>query len=197
MLDSNSANLNYEAARLYVAVREYDKAIFHFHKAGFRDNSYRCRLRLGDLISGLQLLEESFKKTSNIDYRNQAHYYKREFKKLLDGDNGIEEYSEYVGDLTYADVYYLMKDVAATKKYAALAVEALLKESKKSPEDYYQLQALGEAYAYAGEREKAIEAGKKALQMMPVSLDAFAAGPENEFYLPACNCWTKWKPPSS
>ena len=182
MLDSNSANINYEAARLYMAVRDYDKAIFHFHK-GFRDNSDMCLLSQGDLTKVLQFLEESFEKTGNIGYRSQSYYYKREFKKLLEGDHGIQEYSDYAGDFTYADVYYLMNDVASTKKYAARAVEALLKESKKSPENYYLLQAVGEAYAYAGECEKAIEAGKKALQLMPVSRDAFKDGPENEFNL--------------
>ena len=184
MLDSNGGNLNYEAARLYSAVRDYDKAIFHYHKAGVRDYSYLILFHKGELSGGLQLLEESFKRTGNIGYRRQAYYYyKKEFKKLLEGDNGIQEYSDYAGDLTYANVYYLMKDVASTKKYGARAVEALLKESKKSPENYYLLQAVGEAYAYAGECEKAIEAGKKALQLMPVSRDAFKDGPENELSL--------------
>ena len=76
-----------------------------------------------------------------------------------------------------------MNDVASTKKYGARAVEALLRESKKSLEGYYLLEGLGTAYAYAGECEKAIDASKKALQLMPVSRDAFKDGPENEFSL--------------
>jgi len=45
------------------------------------------------------------------------------------------------------------------------------------------LQSLGLYYAFAGECEKAVEAGREALRLMPVSRDAFKDGPQNEFYL--------------
>ncbi len=72
-------------------------------------------------------------------------------------------------------------DVGSSKKYAARGVESLLKESINSPVDFHILQSRG--LAYAGECEKAIEAGKKALLLVPVSRDVFKDGPLSEFYL--------------
>lgn len=182
-LDSGSANLNHEVGRSYHAVREYGKAIMYFKKSrsnGQRLNSLLCQ---GKLNEAVKLMEELFTKTGNPWFMGSVYYYKREFRNLLEDKFGIKQFSTKAGDFTYPELYYLMNDAASSKKYALRAVESLEKESRKSPGDYYLLRSLGLAYAYAGDSEKAIEAGRRALELMPVSRDAFIDGPANEFYL--------------
>lgn len=184
MLDSNNANLNYEAARLYDAVREYDKAILYWHKAGARDYSYGALFRQGALTKALSLIEEFFKKSGKQGDLYQAYYYKREFRNLLDLVDETDEYYGYPRALWYSEIYYLMNDVTSAKKYALQAVESLSKKSKKSPDDYNLLGGLGLAYAYSGECENAIAAGRKALQLMPISRDAFKMAQQMNYTLP-------------
>lgn len=182
-LDSGSASIHHEIGRSYYAIREYPKATVHFKKGRSNFQLVRSLLCQGKLSEGLRLMEELSATRRGSWFNRAGLYYKREFRRLLEDEFEIKQFSRNAGELTYPELFYLMNNGASSKKYSLQAIESLERDSRKSPEDYYLLRTLGLAYAYAGDSEKAIEAGRKALELMPVSRDAFIDGPANEFYL--------------
>jgi tetratricopeptide (TPR) repeat protein len=75
--------------------------------------------------------------------------------------------------LLYARVYNLMNMPEKANEYFDSARVTLESRILKNPDDPRLFSAIGISYAGLGQKEKAIKAGKKAVQLMPVSKDAF------------------------
>jgi len=76
-------------------------------------------------------------------------------------------------NLAYAEAYYLMKKPALMRVHADTARLVLEREVQAYPTLSDAHSALGLSYAYLGLKDQAIQSGKKALELMPVSMDAF------------------------
>ena len=66
-----------------------------------------------------------------------------------------------------------------TKVYADSAIAFLLKKQTRMADDYRFYASLGKCYALAGNEQLAIQNGKKAIELLPITLDAFQ-GPDYE-----------------
>jgi TolB-like protein/Flp pilus assembly protein TadD len=110
------------------------------------------------------------------------HYYKREFAQLLvlneQSKEEITEDQNYYEprDLRFARIYYLMQNQKACRKFANSAIAILRKRLFEPEPDYRIYSALGYAYAFAGYSTEAINFATKAVEVMPVSADAFSDG---------------------
>lgn len=67
--------------------------------------------------------------------------------------------------------YHQMKNFALAKAYADSALNQIQREIAKRPDDPRLYSALGLAFALQGNKEKAIQAGKQALELYPMSKD--------------------------
>jgi TolB-like protein len=76
-------------------------------------------------------------------------------------------------DLACASVYHAMNKDSLTKKYAELARQELEKNITENPEDARFHASLGLAYAYLDRKQEAIREGQKAVELYPISKDAF------------------------
>jgi tetratricopeptide (TPR) repeat protein len=83
-------------------------------------------------------------------------------------------HSEYYSPkyILMASIYYLMQDTEKTELYYNSARTAFEAKIVEYPEDSRYYGSLGIAYAGLGQKEKAIEYGKKAVELMPISKDA-------------------------
>jgi TolB-like protein len=76
-------------------------------------------------------------------------------------------------DLAYAAVYKAMGERESMLFHASEAASLLEKAASEYPEDIRLCAALGLAYAYAGHREDSVLQGQKAIDLYPLSRDAF------------------------
>jgi serine/threonine-protein kinase len=75
--------------------------------------------------------------------------------------------------MLYARIYDLMNKPGMADKYfnsARIAIDSMI---LKNPEDPRLYSTLGIAYAGLGQKEKAIEAGEKGMEMMPINKEAY------------------------
>lgn len=77
-------------------------------------------------------------------------------------------------DLAYAGIYWLMGDSICMKGHADVARKMLEDSLLLRPSEPKLHAALGYAYAYLGKKDLAVEHGRRATELMPVSKDAMA-----------------------
>jgi serine/threonine-protein kinase len=70
-------------------------------------------------------------------------------------------------------LYYLRGDRARTAVYADSARIAFTEQSRAAPEDAQRHSLLGVALAYLGRKAEAVREGQRALELQPVSQDAY------------------------
>ncbi|MGD8536822.1 MAG: tetratricopeptide repeat protein, partial [Candidatus Aminicenantes bacterium] len=105
----------------------------------------------------------------------------RNFQGVLDRLDSLSydvaegEYFTFYKHLTYALAYHTMNNQPLMKTKAEEARIALEKASREHPEDSRIHAALGLAYAFLGRKEEAIQEGKLAVKLYPLSKDAYGA----------------------
>jgi len=108
--------------------------------------------------------------------------FERNYKAVLDRLASLpyEAYEDqhfyFHKNLAYASVYYAMEDSASMKTHSESARIILEKAVNESADDPRFHAALGLVYAYLGQKEKAVQEGRLAADLHPVSKDA-AQGP--------------------
>jgi len=168
-----------EYARLQMAFRNYDWIIENNDKWG-RGLLAEAWIGKGDMEKALTVFRDNGDSLS-------VWSYKREYNKLLQymdkrGDYLRKNRFDYAPrSLDYAVIYYAIGNEAMTRKYAQQATEFLENEMKKSHGDFTIYKSLGLAYALAGNFDRAINMGQLAVQMSPMSRDAFQDGPLTEY----------------
>jgi len=78
-------------------------------------------------------------------------------------------------DLAYATAYYYKKLSPSMTAYAERARQHLDKALAENPEDSRYHASLGLAYAYLGRKEDAVREGRRAIELYPISRNAFEA----------------------
>ena len=137
-----------------------------------------CLNKTGDLIVAFN--ESGLKEN---DVQNEVYYYTRQYDKLLES---IKVTNTYIGErygnlqmkyypeaFKYAFIYYLSGNKSLCKLYSDSTITYLKKKIKEIPDDERFYATLGKCYAFNGNVEEAITCGKKAVNLMPVKLDAW------------------------
>ncbi len=76
-------------------------------------------------------------------------------------------------NLAYASVYSAMNRIELRRSYAERARRELVQAIGENPEDTRFVAALGLTYAYLGQSEEAVREGLRAVNLYPISKDAF------------------------
>ncbi|MDT8402575.1 MAG: tetratricopeptide repeat protein, partial [Bacteroidales bacterium] len=121
-------------------------------------------------------LEKSGLTTDDLEY--DINYYTRQYDRLIPI---VKEQTNYIGSQAgfeppiykLALIYFLSGNQELCKQYADSSVTVLLGLLEEIPDEDRFYSTLGRCYALAGKREEAIAYGEKALELKPVSMDAF------------------------
>ncbi len=190
-LDPLYSQLNYEIGLSYLAIGHYREAEQWFNQA-LSFNSSRLTPQLGK--AAIPVLEKGDTSEARAMLENIPQHELTDFMRitldLIDGryreiedrlkalpyDSFLFQHSYYNKDLVKAAVYFAEKETQAQRQCAKSALIELKDLTSSFPKDPRYHAALGLAYAYAGEPEKAEKAGLHAVNLLPVEFDA-AVGP--------------------
>ena len=186
-LSPRSSWLPHEIACIYMALRRYEEAETWFDRALSIDPEYvTAKLNKGTntylwkgVLDESRAMLKTFPPDSGADSNwTWLEITDRNYKEALDrlGTLSYTTNEWQVGcfhkDLTYADVFYALKEFSSMKSHADLARADLEKTVHEHPDDPRYHIALGRAYAYLGRKEDAIREGNQAVSILPVSKDA-------------------------
>jgi TolB-like protein len=106
------------------------------------------------------------------------YYYNHQYNKLaefLQNDTLTESDQMLYHPKKYelALAYYLNNNISLRKIYADSAIIYLKEKINRNPNDERLWATLGKCYAFIGNNKKAIECGRKAVDLKPVKLDYF------------------------
>jgi TolB-like protein/Flp pilus assembly protein TadD len=180
----NSGSYN-DLGDTYRLLRRYPEAMECFNKPellGRNDLSNKkmkfltILLWKGDVKEALKISDTTISYLSNVadlEYLNY-YYYSKEYDKLIPIAVKYEDQWKYhPRALILAQIYFLKGNISFSRQYADSAIAELIPKVKEFPEDERYYSALGYAYAYKGEKKKAIENAQKAAKLKPLKLDAW------------------------
>ena len=201
-LDPFNANYRGNLSLTYQLLHQYDNQIECARQGLLLIPDYRSFNGLifsawldktGDLKIALK---ESGLKEEEVWYGNQSsnragnfalygiYYYTRQYDKLLEfirkdtlNETGQTAYHPKTYEL--ALIYYLNGKTSLCKIYADSAITHLKGKIKEISNDDRFYSTLGKCYAFNGNVGEAITCGQKAIDLMPIKLDAFQ-GPVKE-----------------
>ena len=114
-------------------------------------------------------------------YRYEQAVFERDFERAIEAIYGVSDViADPIGEIRFTRVLaececrILGQLPGPTAQVCARAQEDLEQEKENSPGDPAIHAALGWAYALVGEKEKAIEAGKRAVDLTPMTSDAMS-----------------------
>jgi len=193
-LDPRSAIKAYEIGQSYLFMRDYPKAERYFNRAislspdDARNYAWKMRTYLdwqGSADKALKVIEEMpqalqlsedgyYVLTSVLVYTFDGNY-----QKALDNLSGVS--SEAINThvcfvpkaLLNAQIYGLMGQSELEQEHYGSARSFLEAKVQEWPEDARVHSSLGIAYAGLGDKEEAVHEGKKAVDLLPVSQDAW------------------------
>lgn len=192
--DPNSSRIANNAGDTYVLMREYPDALYHYNKAislnpdfylTYMQKVFLFLKRDGNTELARETLEEVSLITNStldpqfIEFRTLFDIYDGYYQQALDylstADYDINRSQLYFMPRTLINawIYDLMNHKEEAYAYynsARIELEAWLIEL---PDDSRIYSSLGIAYAGLGQRQKAIDAGTEAVNIMPISKDAW------------------------
>ena len=187
LLDPLNGNNFIESAHTYRLLRRYSEAMELLNKphglsmqlgidAEIRYfKLFTTLLWKGNLEEALKISELSNAELGYNNYLGNCYFYfSREFDKLIPVAEKTENQFKYFPKtLNLAQAHFLRGNNSLCKYYADSAVTELNIKIREFPNDDRFYAALGYAYAYKGENKKAIENAQKAVELKPLTLDAW------------------------
>jgi len=187
-LDPRNSYLAYQLGDTYRRMRRYEDADNWFHRSltiepgnaaaqfGQAFNTFQWK---GDINTTLAILE-ALPSSQTVDYFIiWMLLFDRNYDEALKRINAFRDDSfeflwyYFQKNLLRAEVYYFQKEYERQQVHADSARTALEEAVRAQPENPARHAALGLAYAYLNEREKALEEGGRAVELLPVTKDAF------------------------
>ncbi len=190
-LDPRYSQLAYEIGSAYSSMRQYEKAKEWFdrallvnpdHLAAQLGKAQICVLSEGDVEKARALLKKVPQHPLTDYLWFMLGMIERNYQDVLDRLDSLsyslfeEQHIYFHRDLAYAAVYHATGDRSRVETHAGWVRTALERAIAEHPSDPRYHAALGLTYAYLGQRDEAIRAGARAVDMYPVSKDA-ALGP--------------------
>lgn len=191
-LNPRDANVAHVLGRMYAWVGRYEKSEEWFDRAlSIFPGLYYSKLgkaRLPILSSGdterSRVLLETLPPHILTDYNwFLLCMLERKYQEVLDrlSSTPYDSFNEahfYIPiNLAYASVYHAMNDLSLMRIQAESARAEMQKALNERPEDTRLYAALGLAYAYLDRKNDAVREGLRAVNLYPVSKDAFE-GPQ-------------------
>ena len=193
-LDPGSLFVNTEYGETFWLLREYTEAEYYLNKAimlspdWFEPYEFKIHTYLnskGNTNKARLILEEASQMISSteapgfIEIRVLLDIYDGNYQEALkylslESFDAFQSQMYYIPQfLLYAKIYDLMNK--SELAYAYYDSTRIFLESKliDYPEDSRLYSSLGIAYAGLGQKEKAINAGKKAVELLPISKEAW------------------------
>jgi adenylate cyclase len=189
--DPLSSELYISLAETSLLVRDYESAHRNSQKASSIDPEWEAPytwdaktyiLENGNLTRAIEVLEGSLKVV--IDNRDLIRYplasylifnggYGRALELLSGFDSEIiEETNYYLSKYQiYAELYHFQNEEKLAKVNADSAVASMERKLKTIPNDPRIYSSLGISLAIAGQKEKAIQAGNMATELLPIKKD--------------------------
>ena len=141
---------------------------------GFNSYIFSANLKISGDINVAQ--EKSGLTSDDLEY--DINYYTRQYERLIPV---IKEQTNYIGSQAgfeppiyqLALIYFLSGKQELSQQYADSSITFLLGLLEEIPDEDRYYSTLGRSYALAGKREEAIASGRKALELKPLSIDAF------------------------
>jgi TolB-like protein/Flp pilus assembly protein TadD len=170
-----------DLASTYGMLHQYDRQIECYKQGSLlipdmdfnEDLFYALLHKTGDLEAALN---NSGAKKEDVQY--SVFYYTKQYDKLIElirngnsVNSGLTDYQPKA--FRIALIYYLCGNKSLCKIYSDSAVVFLKTRIKETPDDERLNATLGKAYALLGNVNEAIKYGKKAVELMPIKLDAF------------------------
>jgi TolB-like protein/Flp pilus assembly protein TadD len=181
-MDPFNANYVQNLAQTHDLLHQYDKMIEWSEKGlsfvpdhkDFNNFIYYAYFKSSGDVN--LALEKSGLTTGDLEY--DINYYTRQYDRLIPI---VKEQTNYIGSqfgfeppiYKLALIYFLSGNQKLCKQYADSSVTVLLGLLEEIPDEDRFYSALGRCYALAGKREEAIAYGERALELKPVSMDAF------------------------
>ena len=193
-LRPRDVNIAVQQGISYLALRRYKEAEEWFNRALSIDpDSDTARLSKADIafLSEANTIEarailETLPRNRMTDHNwFTLSILERKFKEALDHLASLSYDSFYFSafyfhkDLAYASIYHTQKDLSMMKVHANKARIVIEEALGENPTDPRLHAALGQAYAYLGQKEEAIREGNRAVEHYPESRDAV----ESRFYV--------------
>jgi TolB-like protein len=181
-LDPFDASYIGDLSQTYELLHQYDNQI-ELSRHGlslipdYKDfNKYIFRAFLSKTGNLKAALKESGLKEEDIQY--EVYYYTRQYEKLIEliSKNTIIETDEFTYQpktFKFELIYYLSGNKSLCKIYSDSSITILKRKLKELPNDDRLFAALGKSYAFIGNAKEAIVCGKKAVNLMPIKLDAY------------------------
>jgi serine/threonine protein kinase/Flp pilus assembly protein TadD len=193
-IDPLAPILEYNIGETYGLVRNYEEAERHLnhaismHPEYARSYSWLARLSFswhGNTKRARSVLEEASKMPS---LENHAFVlYPLILADMFDGkfEDALTRLSAYTleafstqfyfvpKELLYAQINELMDEKRLAQKHYTSAIELLEARIKEHPEDSRFYSSLGIVYAGQGKKQNAIQAAEKAVELLPVSKEAY------------------------
>jgi tetratricopeptide (TPR) repeat protein len=192
-IDPRAAVIAFNLAETYALMRRYQEAEQWYNRALILNPNYQrayaWKIRMflnweGNTKKAHQVLEEASKFIDLDDNLIQYHYvlidvfdgnYQEALKRISPGSSEAYEDQFYFVPKAQllAQIHGLMKDSQQEKSYydsARMLIEAKIKEDA---EDSRLWSALGIAWAGLGQKKEAIRAAEKAVEILPVSKEAY------------------------
>ena len=193
-LDPGSPPIIHSLAVTFTLLGEYKEAEKYFKEAislnptfieAIWQKSFMYLKWKGNTLDSRATIEEAYKINEDISdpriFEQNAlldifdGHYQKALTELSLKDYDIIDSQFYINlkSLLYAKIYSLMNIPEKEFAYSDYARITLESKILKSPDDSRLYSAVGIAYAGLGLKEKAIKAGKRAVDMMPINKEAF------------------------
>jgi serine/threonine-protein kinase len=184
-LDPHGLHMASTVAAFYSRMRDWNKAEYYADKAVASlpeepyQHRWKARIALmgyGDTKKAARYIEEGIQfvgKRRMLGYRFEIDIWTRRFQDILDA---VEPFPDYVNYFLYKGAaYWFMgqKDQANTYLDSARVVHE--RRAQTFPHNIGNYNTLGLVYAGLGMKEKAIQTAKKAVELEPLSKNAYNA----------------------
>ncbi|UCC84726.1 MAG: tetratricopeptide repeat protein [Gemmatimonadota bacterium] len=193
-LDPRSARSAYNLGQTYALVRDYPQGVRHFDRASALNPEWsrpygwkaRCYLSLyGTTREALSVLDQAsliVRDTDDPYFVRDAVLIRAFDGRYRDAIGRLESLSEETLDtqffffpksLLMARIYFWINRPEAARAYYDTARAIIERQLQEMPDDHRAHSSLGLAYAGLGRKEAAIREGMLALELMPVSKEAW------------------------
>jgi serine/threonine protein kinase/Tfp pilus assembly protein PilF len=191
-IDPRNPTIPQNIAETYVLLRKYDQAdVFTDRSIALAPDNYSVYqtkidlyvLKNGNIIKARQTIEEAFEKKMELqsplfNHRlSKVEILEGEYTKALQdisGAGSFDDQFQFVPEeLATAQIYRLLNNHEMEQKYYNAARKILEGKIKIQPEDSRFHTSLGIAYAGLGQKEDAVREGKKGVELLPMSKEAW------------------------
>ncbi|MEE9190535.1 MAG: hypothetical protein V3U16_07165, partial [Candidatus Neomarinimicrobiota bacterium] len=184
-LDPHGLNMALFVTAFYARMRDWDKAVYYIDKGivslpevpyQYTDKARIVLMGYGDTEKASRIIEDGIQsagKRRMLKYRFEVDIWLRRFQELLDAVEPFPDFDDYF--LYKGIAYWFIGQEDQAKTYldsARVVYERLVQTAPHSIDNYSY---LGLVYAGLGMKEKAIQSAKKAVELQPISKNAFRA----------------------